>query len=266
MRPTFTLLAGAALLASPSVQAQKASGLDDLVGTRAAGGETSLQSRGWVHIKTDKGDDRLWSYWWQPARKSCVIIAVVDGRFDSIAPTTPPDCNQQAGSKGPSGSAVAAGVGIAAIIGAIALAHKAHNHEGGQHYADEASEAAYDRGFRDGLYSQTYHNYDRSEPYSRGYEAGVSQKGHETAHRDGHRADGAGYRPSVDLGDLVDARAAGADGEMQRRGFRNVGGLKSGLSSYTYWFNDRTRQCVQMGVADGRVQNVTDVGSYQGCR
>lgn len=266
MRLMVTLLASAALLAPQLAHAQKANGLSDLVGARAPGGESALQSRGWVHIKTDQGDDRVWSYWWQPAQKSCVSIAVREGRFDSITPTTAPDCNQKADGKGPSGSAVAAGVGIAAIIGAIALAHKSHNHDNGQHYDDDASDAAYERGFRDGLYSQAYHNYDRSEPYSRGYEAGVSQKDRETSHRDGHRSDGAGYRQSVDLNDLVDARAAGADSEMQRRGFRNVGGLKSGMSSYTYWFNDRTRQCVQMGVADGRVQNVADIGTYQGCR
>lgn len=245
---------------------QEAGGLRDLVGARAAGGETQLQSRGWVHIKTETGDDRKWSYWWQPQQRSCVSIAVVDGRFDAITPTPAPDCNQRAGGKGPSGAAVAAGVGLAAIIGAIALAHKSHNHENGQHYPDEASDGVFDRGYRDGLYNQPYHNFDRAEPYSRGYEAGVAQRTRETGHRDGHRADGAGYRPSVDLNDLVDARGSSADGEMQRRGFRNVGGLKSGTSSYTYWFNGRTRQCVQMGVAEGRVQNVTDIGTYQGCR
>lgn len=266
MRSMMMFVACAELLASQTVHAQKANGLGDLVGARAAGGETALQSRGWVHIKTDPGDDRVWSYWWQPAQKSCVSIAVMDGRFDSITPTPAPDCNQRAPSKASSGTAVAAGVGLAAVIGAIALAHKSHNHDNGQHYPDDASEAAYERGFRDGLYAQTYHNYDRSEPYSHGYEAGVTQRGRETGYRSGHRTDGAGYRPSVDLNDLVDARAAGAESEMQRRGFRNVGGLKSGMSSYTYWFNDRTRQCIQMGVADGRVQNVADIGTYQGCR
>jgi hypothetical protein len=265
MRKTTTLTMSAALLFPAPGHAETPSGLRDLVGARAAGGETQLESRGWVHIKTETGDDRKWSYWWQPSQKTCASVAVIDGRFDAITTTPAPDCNQKAG-KGSNGAAIAAGVGVAAIIGAIALAHKSHNHDNGQHYDDDASDAAYERGFRDGLYSQTYHNYDRSEPYSRGYEAGVSQKSRETSHRDGHRSDGAGYRQSVDLNDLFDARAAGADSEMQRRGFRNVGGLKSGMSSYTYWFNDRTRQCVQMGIADGRVQNVADIGTYQGCR
>jgi hypothetical protein len=265
MRKAMMLMISTGLLCPATGHAQTPSGLRDLVGARAAGGETQLETRGWVHIKTETGDDRKWSYWWQPSHKTCVSIAVVDGRFDAITDTPAPDCNQKK-DKGPSGTAVAAGVGIAAIIGAIALAHKSHNHEDGKHYADDASDAGFERGYRDGLYNEPYHNYDKSEPYSRGYESGVSQHGHETSYRDGHRSNAAGYSPSVDLHDLVDARGSSADGEMQSRGFRNVGGLKSGNSSYTYWYNSRTKQCVQMGVAEGRVQNVADIGTYQGCK
>lgn len=266
MRKTTMLTISAALLCPVHAHAQTPSSLRDLVGARGAGGETQLQSRGWVHIKTDTGDDRKWSYWWQPSKRDCVSIAVVDGRFDSITETPAADCNQSAQSKGSSGAAVAAGVGVAAIIGAIALAHKSHNHDDGKHYPDEASDAGFERGYKDGLYNKSYHNYDKSDPYSRGYESGVAQRERETGYRDGHRSDAAGYSPSVDVNDLVDARGSSADGEMQTRGFRNVGGLKSGNSSYTYWYNTRTKQCIQMGVADGRVQNVTDVGTYAGCR
>ncbi|EJL30925.1 hypothetical protein [Novosphingobium sp. AP12] len=265
MRKTTTLTMSAALLFSAPGHAEPPSGLRDLVGARAAGGETQLESRGWVHIKTETGDDRKWSYWWQPAQKTCASVAVIDGRFDAITTTPAPDCNQKA-SKSSNGAAIAAGVGVAAIIGAIALAHKSHNHEDGKHYPDDASDAGFERGYRDGLYNEPYHNYDKSDPYSRGYESGVSQHGHETSYRGGHRSDGAGYSPSVGVNDLVDARGSSADGEMQSRGFRNVGGLKSGNTSYTYWYNGRTRQCVQMGVADGRVQNVSDIGTYQGCK
>lgn len=265
MRKASFLLLSAALLSPLPGQARTPSGVRDLVGARAAGGESQLETRGWVHIKTEAGDDRKWSYWWQPVQKSCVSIAVVEGRFEAITTTPAADCNQKAGKK-TDGAAIAAGVGIAAIIGAVALAHKSHNHESGQHYTDDASDAGFERGYRDGLYNQTYHNYDKSDAYSRGYESGVSQRGHETTYRSGHRSDAAGYSSSVDLNDIVDARGSSAEGEMQARGFRNVGGLKSGNSSYTYWYNARTKQCVQMGVAEGRVQNVADIGTYQGCK
>ncbi len=262
MRALIGMIVGAAIVMAGSAQAQ--SSVPDLVGARAAGGEQELQSRGWVHIKTDKGDDRVWSYWWQPSQRKCITVAVVDGHFNAVTDTLPIDCNQREKS-GSSGAAVVAGVGIAAIIAAAALAHNQHSHDNGKHYDDDASEAGYERGYRDGLYNRSYHNYDRSDPYARGYEAGVVQRGRETDYRAPHRDTAAGYAHSVELNDLVDARGSSADGEMGRRGFRNVGGLKSGMTSYTYWFNARTRQCVQMGVADGRVANITDVGRYPGC-
>lgn len=253
----------AALLVPVSAYAATPAEIADLVGARAAGGESAMESRGYVNIKTEKGDDRSWEYWWQQARKQCVTIAVVDGRFDAITATSPVDCNHKPSSGG--SGAAAAGIAAAAIIGAIALSHKSHHHDTGTHYDDAASEAAYERGYRDGLYHQSYHNYDRSDAYSSGYAAGVEQRGRETSYRNDHRG-GAGYRPSVDVSDLEGARGSSADSEMRRRGFSDVDGLKSGNTSYTIWYNGRTRQCLQMGVADGRVVNLTDIGSAPKCR
>lgn len=259
----ITLLIAPALGAP--VMAQTPGNVRDLVGAKAAGGEEALQSRGFVHIKSERGDDRTWSYWWQPSRKECLSVAVVDGRFDSITSSPAPDCNQSV-SKKSDGAAVAAGVGIAALIGAIALAHKSKDHESGKHYDNASEDSAYERGYRDGLYNQSYHNYDRSTPYSNGYQAGVAQRGHETSYRDVHRSNAGGYAASVDVNDLVNTRAAGAETAMQSRGFHNVDALKSGTSSYTIWYNGRTRQCIQMGVAEGRVQNMSDIGSSKHCR
>lgn len=87
---SLTMIAGSA----PAL-AQTPSALGDLVGARAAGGETQLEARGYVHIKTEKGDDRAWSYWWQPSRRECVSVAVIDGRFGAITTTPAPDCNQK---------------------------------------------------------------------------------------------------------------------------------------------------------------------------
>lgn len=238
----------------------------DLVGARGPGGEDALQQRGYTHIKTEKGDDRAWSYWWNASRKQCLSIVVMDGRFDTITDSPAVDCNQKA-SANSTATAVAAGVAAAALIGALALSHKSHNHDGNEHYDDDKSEAAYERGYRDGLYNQSYHNYDRSDPYARGYEAGVQQRSHETSYRDDHHAgNSAGYRASVDVSDLNGIRASSADSEMQNRGFANVDGLKSGTTSYTIWYNRQTRQCAQMGVADGRVVNLVDTHKSPNCR
>ena len=259
-RPLFSAVLAASLLFPLPGGAQTPSAIADLVGSRAPGGETQLEARGWTHIKTEKGDDRAWSYWWQPQRRECVSVAVMDGRFDSITSTPAPDCNQNVKSKGSDAGAVAA-VAVAAI-GIAALAHQSHHHKDGKHL-DEADDTQYERGYRDGLYGQSYHNYDRSDAYSGGYERGTRQRGHETDYRDGH--DGAGYAPSVNLNDLVTARAAGADAELQRRGFRTVNAYQTGNTSYTIRANDRTGQCVQVATTDGRIRYISAIKA-KACR
>ena len=64
----------------------------------------------------------------------------------------------------------------------------------------------------------------------------------------------------------TDLVAAGADGELTRRGFKNVDGFKSGNTAYTIWSRRDTHQCVQMTVAEGRVEDVRDIGTHPKCR
>ncbi len=256
----FAALATSFLLPLPGA-AQTPSGISDLVGARAPGGETQLEARGWTHIKTEKGDDRAWSYWWQPKSRECVSVAVMEGRFDSITTSPAPDCNQSGKPKGSNaGAATAAAI---AVVGIAALAHKSHHHKDGDHL-DDAADAQYERGYRDGLYNQSYHNYDRSDAYSNGYERGTEQRGHETDYRDGNSG-GSGYAPSVNLNDLVTARAAGADEELQRRGFRTLNAYKTSDTSYTIRTNDRTGQCVQVATTDGRIRYIAPIKA-KACR
>lgn len=86
----------AAALLPHQLPAQAPAELRDLVGARGAGGETQLQARGYRFVKTTTGDDRKWSYWWNPERRQCVSVATVNGRYDSITSTPAPDCNQSA--------------------------------------------------------------------------------------------------------------------------------------------------------------------------
>jgi hypothetical protein len=249
------------LLLSSIASAQAPRDLGDLVGARAAGGETQLEERGYVHIKTQKGDDRAWSYWWQPKHRACVSVAVFDGRFDAITTTPAADCNQgsaKADGKDGSGAAAAAAIGVA-LVGVAALAHSSHNHDNGKHLDDEATDSQFERGYRDGLYAQSYHNYDRADAYSDGYSKGVAQRGNETRHRDGHADDAGGYRASVNVNDLVTQRAASADVELQKRGFRTVNAYQAGDSAYTIRSNERTGQCVQVAVKDGRIRYIAAI-------
>ena len=70
----------------------------------------------------------------------------------------------------------------------------------------------------------------------------------------------------VKFDDLVGARASSGESELEARGFRNVDGFKSGTTSYTIWYNRRTRQCLQVATAEGRYDSVTDIQEHDKCR
>lgn len=256
-------LAAVALVAVPTMAgAKSAAALNDLVGARAAGAESDLESRGWVVTDGHKGGSAAYSYWWHPSRKDCVMVTTRDGRYASISDTVPADCNQRGGGSGASAAGAVAGL---ALIAALA-AHKAGHHDQGQHYSDGQQEADYERGYKDGLYDEPYHNYSRSESYGSGYQNGVEQRQRDTSHRNDHRW-GAGYSASVDVSDLEGARGAGADSDLRARGFRDVDGFASGDNGKgTVWWNGSTRQCLQVIVADGYVDSITDIGTHPRCR
>lgn len=91
--------------AVPASIAAQSTGLEDMVGARAGQAEAALQSRGYRFIRGEKGDDRSYAYWWNDVRRQCVTIATMDGRYNSITPTTAPDCRQSvAGRPGGDGS------------------------------------------------------------------------------------------------------------------------------------------------------------------
>lgn len=93
--PIASGLFAAALTASHVTYAQS-TGLEDMVGTRAGQAEGELLRRGYRNVGGSKGDDRSYTYWWNANRRQCVTIATMNGRYDSITPTTAPDCNQPA--------------------------------------------------------------------------------------------------------------------------------------------------------------------------
>jgi hypothetical protein len=70
---------------------------------------------------------------------------------------------------------------------------------------------------------------------------------------------------STGLEDLVGARAGQAEGELGRRGYRNMGGAKGDDRSYTYWWNADRRQCVTIATMDGRYASITP-GPAPDCR
>lgn len=246
-----------ALVSTPTL-AEKADQLRDLNGVGGRDAEYQLRQRGFAHVSTDKNAmGYAYSYWWDEADDNCVRAEVYDGRVETIIDASDQDCGHH---KGNAGAAVAAVAG-AAILGAL-LSHKSHHHDDDSHYGDREAELQYDRGYKDGLYSAAYHNYDRSDAYSSGYSAGVSQRSANLSHHHGR----GGYDRAATFKDLTDARAAGGMSELERRGFRQVDNFSSGTTRYSIQWRPESRQCVQVTVADGRLYDLRDIGQHPKCR
>ena len=263
-RRTIATVATAALLAaSPSALAQDAGSVQDLVGARGGSGEGDLESRGFVYSDGHKDDWRSFAYYWHPRSKRCIQVTTQDGRFQRISNASNSDCHQKDGGVS-TGGAVA--IGAAALIGGLLLAHKSGHHDDNQHYGDAGRESQYERGFRDGQYGQSYHNYDRSDDYARGFEAGTRQAHHDTGYRQSYGGGYGGYRRAVSVSDLKGTDSIRAIDSMSERGFRDVDSITSGNTQYGVFWQPETRQCVQLTMADRRVYDARDIGTHPKCR
>lgn len=254
----FLLVTAVGAMAATPVLAEKANQLTDINGSRGRDAESALQSRGFSHVSTNKNSmGYVYSYWWDEADDDCVQVEVYDGRVETITDATDQDCGHH---KGSAGTAVAAVAG-AALLGAL-LSHKSHHHDDNRHHDDQQAEADYERGYNDGLHNAAYHNYDRSDAYSSGYQAGVDERQANLSHH--HRR--GGYSQVAQFQDLRDARAAGGMSELERRGFRQVDNFTSGNTRYSIQWRAESRQCVQVTIADGRFYDLRDIGQHPNCR
>lgn len=68
-------------------------------------------------------------------------------------------------------------------------------------------------------------------------------------------------KSATNLRDLIGARAAGAERDMQRRGFYVADGHKGASSSYTYWWSPGRNDCVMVRTSDGRFSSIDDVSA-----
>ena len=250
-------VAAIGLVATP-LAAEKANRLTDINGSLGRDAEQALQNRGFSHVSTHKNDmGYVYSYWWDSADKNCVSVEVYDGRVETITDASDSDCGHNGGN-------AAAAVGVvagAAILGAL-LSHKSHHHDDDKHLSDQQAEQQYERGYTDGLHNAAYHNYDRNDAYSSGYQAGVDER---QANLSRHYQRG-GYAQVARFDDLKDARAAGGMSTMEERGFRQVDNFTSGNTRYSIQYNPQTRHCVQVTIADGRFYDLRDIRTHPKCR
>ena len=222
----------------------------DLVGARASSGESALESRGYKFIKTTEGEDRKWSNWWKASTKTCITVATVNGRYDTIVNSTPEDC--KTGSTENSGAS-AGGNDYSDLIGARAAGGESELESRGYKFI-KTTEGT-DRKWANWWKASTRTCLTVATVNGR-FDSIVSGTPADcTGGGSGGNSSG-GSSSKVDLSDLVGARAAGAQTDIEGRGFRNTKSSKSGSASFTWWKNDDTNQCVQMTVRNGKVSSI----------
>jgi hypothetical protein len=251
-----SIIAALIVLVASAAAFGQAKDLTDLVGSRAAGGETELEKRGYTNTGGSKDDTSSWTYWWNSKNKKCVTVRTEDGKYASITDTVPPDCGHKTGLSSGDKAAIAVGA-AAAAIGVAAIVHKAHDHKDGRHWEDERWESEYDRGYRDGLYNNTYHDWNNTDQYRDGYKDGSKQRRREIPYSSGW----GGNQPHVYLLDLIGVRGSAAESTIRSRGFRNVNTMKLGDASYQIWYSGNTNQCVRVIVIDGKYDSIHDTNS-----
>ena len=261
-RALSACLAAALALPVAPVHAAGADDLKDVVGLKGRDGEPTMERRGYTFVDVGKSSNAAYSYWWNNSSKSCVRVTTRDGNYAEIVNVDASDCGQTRKETGLSDGAKVA-IAAAALLGVAALAHKSH-HRDDRNY-DERQTADFERGYRDGLYNNSYHNYDNRREYSDGYSKGVEERRNQSSYRDSYY-DRGGYQAYVNVRDLANQDSSYAFREMSRRGFSlaHERGMGSGERQWVY-LNRNTRQCVEMVTRDMRVSYVGNA-SDSACR
>ena len=98
------LAAAVALVFSTAAWAQApVPELRDLMGVRAAGGETQLQQRGYTNVGGEKVGGSSMTYWRHDGDNSCIVVTTTDGRYAAINHAPATKCSGDSGSS-PEGS------------------------------------------------------------------------------------------------------------------------------------------------------------------
>lgn len=224
-RAIACLLAGALSLPSATAWAGPADDLRDLVDAKGAGGEAELERRGYTHIDTHKSTNSAYGYWWSNAKSSCIRVTTRDGRYQALSDVDPSDCGQTKKESGMSDGAKVA-VGAAALLGIAALAHKSHQRDDRNY--NEQQTADFERGYRDGLYNNSFNSRGGSGEYNDGYNKGVDERRQQSGYRYGQGSDnyGSGWTRCAAEGQYcsVNGSARVRYGADNRYEYRNVTG------------------------------------------
>jgi hypothetical protein len=123
--------------------------------------------------------------------------------------------------------------------------------------ASTASEREYQRGYNDcsqGRYDQNRHG----ESYKKGCRAA----------EDGQPAPAAAgsHGSKAKISDLKGMDSIKAFDVMTSRGFTSVDTISEGNALYGIYYNAKTHQCVQLAIANDRVDSAVDIHEHPKCR
>jgi hypothetical protein len=96
--------------------------LSDLVGAKAGQAESTVETRGYTWIKTDKSGGSSYTYWRESGSNKCVTIRTADGRYQSIVYAMDIDCQSDTVEETKASSAERAGQGKFDATGKIPCA------------------------------------------------------------------------------------------------------------------------------------------------
>lgn len=189
-RRATTIVAMLALLSGSA--SALASVATDLEGREKWDAQRQMESRGYFMTSYHRNSDGSYQYWWSGSARNCVRIQMQNDRVRTTDTVSMSDCNQygnndwnsnssSSGKSGGNDAGAAVAVGALAILGIAALASKSH-HRDDKQYTDSQTLSEFERGYRDGLYHQSFSNPRSSRDYNDGYDKGVQQRGAETTY------------------------------------------------------------------------------------
>jgi hypothetical protein len=279
-------LAVTALAAAP-IAAKKAESLRDLLGASGASAETQLQQRGFEYISGNKNDYAANSYWWDRNGKDCVVVEVMNGKVVTINDAKAEDCGKKSGND----AAIAAAAIGAVALGAILLSRKDKDKHREEYQQDWQQVEV--RNTQSGTL-RIFRKPDKNARVRREIREGTLLQNHgcdryngeswcEVTTMDGRTSGwardrylrvtdwqpypgGGGGAGNGRYDYLAGTRPERAGDTLRQRGFRNVDSFNSGRTAYSIWYSPRSRECLQMAVADRRVESVVDIRTHSRCR
>jgi hypothetical protein len=96
MRPLLAALLLASVFPA-AASAQSAPDVADLVGARAAGGETQLLARGYESRFSNVVGDQRYTFWWNARTGRCISVSTVDGRYGALIAVPAENCRDASG-------------------------------------------------------------------------------------------------------------------------------------------------------------------------